>query len=171
MPNPVKMILPPLADCSSGTSLVEFLVPGCGRRLQHLAAGRSLGILQDPVLLDDERAAQRDHHQNAEQTAERRDEHHARDLEIEPEDHDRGHRDAETERDRFARRSGGLHDVVLENGRVARAELGEEPEERDRNDRDRNRRADRQSDLEDQIKRRSAEDHAEQRADDQRARR
>ena len=45
------------------------------------------------------------------------------------------------------------------------------PEERDRNDRDRNRRAHRETDLKDKIKRRGAEDDAEQCADDERQRR
>ena len=49
--------------------------------------------------------------------------------------------------------------------------FGKKPEERDRNDRDRNRRADRQTDFKHEIKRRRAEDHPEQRADDERQRR
>ena len=139
--------------------------------LQHLGAGRALGILQVAVLLHDERAAQRNHHQDAEQSAEDRDQHDARDLEIEAEDHDRRHRHAEAEGDRLAGRAGGLHDVVLENRRVAQPSFGKEPEERDRDDRHRDRRADRQADLEHEVERRRAEDHAEQRADDERQRR
>ena len=95
------------------------------------------GYLSMPCCCDDERAAQRDHHQDAEQAAEHRDEHDARDLEVEAEDQDRRHRDADAERDRLAGRAGRLHDVVLEDRRVAHAELREEAEQRDRDDRDR----------------------------------
>ena len=93
--------------------------------LQHLGARRALGILEHAVLLDDERAPQRDHHQDAEQAAEHRDEHDARDLEIEAEDHDRRHRHADAEGDRLAGRARRLDDVVLEDRRVAQPELRE----------------------------------------------
>ena len=74
------------------------------------------------MLRDDQRASKRDHHQDSEQSAEYGDEHHARDLEVESEDQNRRHRDADAERDRLAGRSGCLHDVVLEDRRVARAD-------------------------------------------------
>ena len=67
--------------------------------LQHFGAGRAFRILQVTVLLHDERAAQRNHHQDSNQSAEDRDQHDARDFEIEPENHDRRHRHAETEGD------------------------------------------------------------------------
>ncbi len=67
--------------------------------LQHFGARRALGIFQITVLLHDERAAQRNHHQDSDQSAENRDQHDARDLEIEPENHDRRHGHAETEGD------------------------------------------------------------------------
>ena len=67
--------------------------------LQDFCARRAFRILQVTVLLHDERAAQRDHHQNANQSAESRDQHDACDLEIEPENHDRRHGHAETEGD------------------------------------------------------------------------
>ena len=44
-------------------------------------------------------APQRDHHQNAEQSTEHRDEHGSCDFEIEPENHDGRHGDTETKRD------------------------------------------------------------------------
>ena len=95
---------------------------------QDLRAGGAFRIFQISMLMNDERAPERDHHQNAQQSAQNRHQHHARDLEIEPENHDRGHGHAETEGDRFARRAGGLHDVVLENGRIAQPELREQRE-------------------------------------------
>ena len=51
---------------------------------------------------------------------------------------------------------------------LAEAELREQAEEGDGDDRDRDRRAHRQADLQHQVERRGAEDHAEERADDQR---
>ena len=68
-------------------------------RLQHFGAGRAFRIFQVTVLLHDERAAQRNHHQDSNQPAEDGDQHDARDLEIEPENHDRRHRYPETEGD------------------------------------------------------------------------
>ena len=65
--------------------------------------------------------------------------------------------------DRFAGRSDRLHDVVLEDRRSA------EPfEHRDREHRDRNRRADRQARAQPEIDRRGAEEQSEERADDDR---
>ncbi len=90
---------------------------GRGAGLQHLGAGGPLGVLEEAVLLDDERPAQRDHHQDPQQAAEHRDQHHPRDLEVEAEDHDRRHGDADAEGDRLAGRPGRLHDVVLEDRR------------------------------------------------------
>ena len=56
-------------------------------------------------------------------------------------------------------------------GRIAQAEFGKQAKERDRKDRHRNGRAHRHADFEHEIKRRRAEDHPEQRADDERQRR
>ena len=77
------------------------------------------------MLLDDERPPERDHHQDAEQAAQAAHEHHAGDpdaqqmkeglIEVVPEDHQGGHRDADPEGDRLAGRAGGLDDVVLKN--------------------------------------------------------
>ncbi len=55
--------------------------------------------------MDNQRAAQWDHHQDPEQSAEDGHEHHPTDLEIEPQDHDCRHGHAETKRDRFASRA------------------------------------------------------------------
>ena len=51
------------------------------------------------MLVDDQRAPQRDHHENAQQTAQDGDQHDTGNFQIETENHDRGHGDAETERD------------------------------------------------------------------------
>src|SRR5581483_7311764 len=87
-----------LSFCRLGRTRDRLVGCAC---LQHFGARRSFRILQRAVLLHDERAPQRNHHENAEQSAEDRDEHHARDLEIEAEDENRRHRDADAERDRL----------------------------------------------------------------------
>ena len=69
---------------------------GVGARLEDRGAGRALRIFEDAVLLHDECAAQRDHHKDAKQPAENSHEHDPRDLEVEAEDEDGRHRDAET---------------------------------------------------------------------------
>src|SRR6185369_8616263 len=46
--------------------------------LQHFGAGSAFGIFEKSMLSDDERASQRNHHQDAEQAAEHRNQHHAR---------------------------------------------------------------------------------------------
>ena len=118
------------------------------------------------MLGDDQGAAQRDHHEDAEQTAQHRDEHDARDLEVEPENHDRRHRHADPEGDGFPCASRRLNDVVLEDRRVLHPQLRGEPEERDRDDGDRNRGADRESHLEDEVQGRRTEDDPEDRPED-----
>jgi hypothetical protein len=75
------------------------------------------------MLLHDERAAQRNHHEDAEQSAEHRDENDARHFEIEAEDENRRHGHAHAKRDGLACRAGGLHDVVFEHGGIAHSEL------------------------------------------------
>jgi len=69
---------------------------------QHLRAGRSFGIFQRAVLLDDERPPERNHHQDAEQSAEHGDDHDAADVHFEAEQHERRHGDTDAKRDRFA---------------------------------------------------------------------
>ena len=139
--------------------------------LEHLGAGGAFGILELAMLGDNQRAPQRDHHEDAQQAAEQPHEHDPADLKVEPEDHDRRHGDPEAEGDGLARRAGGLDDVVLQDGGVASAGLRPQPEQRQRNHRDRDGGADREADLQDEVERRSAEHHAQQRAEDNGARR
>jgi len=136
---------------------------------QHLGARGAFRVDQRLCFIDDQRAAQRDHHQDAEQTAEHRDQDHLPDLEVVAEDQKGRHGDADAERDALARAAGGLRDVVFKDGRAADAEdLAEGPEDGDREHRDRDRRADRQADLEHQVHRAGAKDEAEQGADHER---
>jgi len=81
------------------------------------------GYFSSFVARDDQGAAQGDHHQDAEQRAEHGHQGDASDLQVEAENEDRGHGDAEAERDRLARRARGLHDVVLEDGGIAQGRL------------------------------------------------
>ena len=88
--------------CSArdGIALMRGIARFGGRSgLQHFRARRALRIFQVTVLLHDERATQRNHHQDSDQSAQNRDQHDARNLEIEPENHDRRHGHAETEGD------------------------------------------------------------------------
>ena len=126
MPKPVKIVLRARGRAAERCLLAPAPRPTprpATRRdapaLSTSAQAVPSGYLRMPCCCDDERAAQRDHHQDAEQAAEHRDQHHARDLEVEAEDHDRRHGHADAEGDRFAGRAGGLHDVVLEDRRVA----------------------------------------------------
>ena len=89
---------------------------------QHVGAGGAFGVNQLAVLFDDERPAKRDHHQNAQQPAQHRNDQHPRDFHIESENHHGGHGHADAEGDRLAGRAGGLDDVVLQNARLANAE-------------------------------------------------
>ena len=104
------------------------------------------------MLINDQCAPQRDHHQNAEQAASNRNEHDACDFQIETEDKYCRHGHPQTERDGFAGRAGSLHNIIFEDRRVAQTELGKEPEKRDRKDSDRNGRAYRQPYFEHEIK-------------------
>ena len=81
------------------------------------------------VLFDEERLPHRDHHENAEQTAEDGDGHHSRKFEVESDEQERRHGDADAECDRLAGRTRRLHDVVFENRRTAERK---QPEQRDR---------------------------------------
>ncbi len=81
------------------------------------------------MLFDDQRAAQRNHHQNAEQAAQHRHQQHAANFQIEAQDHDGGHGDADAERDRFAGRTRSLDDVVFQNGSVLKTDFRHQPEQ------------------------------------------
>ena len=138
--------------------------------LEHLGAGRALGIFEDAVLLNDEGPAQRDHHQDSKQSAQQRHQHHPADLQVETEDHDRRHGDADAKGDALAGRTGGLNDVVLEHGGRPQPEASENAEQGDGDDGDGDRGADRQPDFQHQVERRGAEDDPQQHADDERRR-
>jgi len=102
MPKPAKMALalgapsPASArfDPDSGTgrdgarrSAPAASFPGfrIRARLQHFRAGRALGVFQLAMLGHDERAAERDHHENPQQPAKQRHQRHPRDFEIDRE--------------------------------------------------------------------------------------
>ena len=131
---------------------------------EHVGAGRALGIGEHAVLLDDERAAQRHHHQDAEDAA---GEGEHRDLEVVEEalaavaeEEQRRHGEDDPRGHRLAGRADRLDDVVLEDRRAA-----EPLQDRDGEHGDRDRRADRQPGAQPEVDRRGAEEQPEQRAE------
>ena len=118
------------------------------------------------MLLDDERSAQWDHEQDAQKPAQHRHQQHPANLQIEAQDEDRRHGHRRSEGQRLAGRTRRLGDVVFQNGGIPPAQLGPQPEQRDRDDRDRNGGTHRQSHLEGQVERRSPENDAQQRTHD-----
>ena len=81
----------------------------CGARcfvragLQNFSTGGAFRILEISMLRDNQGAPQRNHHEDAEQSAQHSNQHDAREFEVEAQDHDRRHRHANAEGDRFAR--------------------------------------------------------------------
>ena len=144
---------------------------------QHLRAGGALGIRQVSVLLHDQCAPQRHHHQDAQHSAEQSqredgpvgevtgaDALPAGGIDGEEEEPWEGEDDAR--RDALARRPDGLDDVVLEDR--GSAEL---LQKRDGKDGDGDRGAHRQPRLQRKVHGGRAEDESEERADDHRFRR
>ena len=122
------------------------------------------------MLLFDEGAAQRHHHQHAEDAPGNREE---RDLQVvevrrsvRDQEDERRNREHDARGERLAGRADRLHDVVFENRRCA-----EPLEDRDRQHRDRDRRADGEAGPQAEIDRRCPEQQAEERAEDDRAER
>ena len=134
-------------------------------RDQHVRARGAFGIGQHAVLLDDERAAQRHHHQDAQDAA---GEGQHQDLEIAEvagavrrQEDQRRDREDDAAGDRLAGGSDRLDDVVLEDGRAAQL-----LQHRDGEHGDRDRGADRQAGPQAQVDGRGPEDQAEQHAQD-----
>ncbi len=135
--------------------------------LDDLGAGLAFGIAQLAVLLDDQVAPQRHHHQDAEQAPGDRDQRREPDLQRIPEEDQRRHREHHRRSDRFACRAGGLHDVVLEYGALTVLA----PDGPGRQHRDRHRCRGREPDAQRKVRRRRAEDDPEDRAEQERAER
>ncbi len=151
---------------------VRAFEPPCSPTTSTLAQRGPLGVRQDAVLPDDEHPPQRDHHQDAQQAAQHGHEHHPRPFHLVAQQDQRGHRGADAEGDRLARRAGRLHHVILQDRRPTHAEGARQaPEDRDRQHSHRDRRRDRHPHLEEQVQRRRAEDDPQQRADDYRGER
>ena len=119
---------------------------------QHLGARRAFRIRQQAVLLDDQGASQRHHHQHAENATCKRQQQDLRVIEISravwEEEDQRGHGKNHAAGHRFARRANRLDDVVLEDRRAA-----EFFQDRDRQHRDRDRRADGEAGTKAQVHR------------------
>ncbi len=93
---------------------------------QDVGAGGAFGIDQDAVLLDDELAAQGNHEEDAEPSAEEGEGEDAARFKIEAEEDQRGQGEDDAGGDGLAGVSGGLDDVVFEDaGAAERAEDGD----------------------------------------------
>ena len=131
---------------------------------EHVRAGRAFGVGQHAVLLDDQRAPQRHHHQHAEDAA-GKGEH--RDLAVvevagpvRRQEDQRRDREHDAAGHRLAGRPDRLDDVVFEDRRAA-----EPLQHRDRQHGDRDRGADGQAGAQAEVDRGRAEEQPEQRAD------
>ena len=130
-------------------------------RDQHVGAGRPFRIQQVAVFLDDELPAQRNHEQHADPPADERQQEDARVFERKAHEDQRRQREDGAGGDRLAGRPGGLHDVVLEDRRLA-----EGAQEADAQDRDGDGGGDRQAGAQADIDRDGAEDDPEDRAEE-----
>ena len=133
-------------------------------RNQHLGARGALRVGERRVLLDDQRAAQRHHHEDAQNPARERQHHDLQVAEVvgtvgHEEDQRRDRKD-HTARDRFTGRPDRLDDVVFENGGAA-----EPLQHRNRQDGDWNGGANRQSGAQPQVHGGGAEEQAEENAE------
>src|ERR1022692_2330976 len=96
LPEPRSLRRAHLGD-RAGRRLGAVLGRGPGR--EDGRARRPFRILERPVLLDDERPAERDHHEDPQEAPENGHQEHALELKVEPQDHDRRHRHAHPEGD------------------------------------------------------------------------
>src|SRR5262249_16965777 len=103
---------------------------------QSVGAGGALGKAEVAVLFNDERAPEGHKEKTAHPPAEQREgkDPPEGELRAKAEKDQRGNGEHYAGRERFTRRAGGLHDVVLENGRAAK---GAEDADRQYGDRDR----------------------------------
>ena len=90
-------------------------------RYEHVGAGRAFGKRQVAVFFHDKLAAQRNHEEYAEPSAEKRKRKNTPEGEFgaEAEKDQRGNGEHHTGGERFSRGAGGLHDVVFEDSRAA----------------------------------------------------
>ncbi len=131
--------------------------------LQHLRGRRALR--ERELLLDDQRATQRDREHHAEQPAEAGDHAHPNIVERAPvaEDHERREREDHAGRERLARGRARLHDVVLED-----VGLFEKPQHGHRDHRGRNRRGHREPREHAEVRVRAGEHGGKQHAEHER---
>ncbi len=88
---------------------------------EDVGAGGAFRVGQHAVLLHNELAAQGNHEEDAEPSADERQHEDAGVLEIEAEKHERGQREDDARCDGLAGVAGGLDDVVFEDGGAAEA--------------------------------------------------
>src|SRR6266545_6975634 len=127
---------------------------------QHLGARRPLGVGKIAVLFHDQRAAERNHHQDAHQPACNRQDRDAPNVEVVAHQQNRRDRKDDSRRHRIRRRAGRLDNVVFENRGAAKP-----AEDRNRQNGNWDRGADGEPDLERQVDVRRAENQPEQHAE------
>jgi len=102
---------------------------------ENVCAGGAFGEREVAVLFDDELAAKRNHEEDAEPSAEKREREDAPEGEFgaEAEKDERGNGEHDAGGERFARGAGGLDDVVFENGGTAEGAENADGQNRDGN--------------------------------------
>ena len=102
---------------------------------EDVGAGGAFGKAEIAVLFDDELAAQRNHEEDAEPSAEQRERENSPEGEFgaEAQEDQRGDGEHDSGGERFACRAGGLHDVVFENGGAAEGAQDADGQNRDGN--------------------------------------
>ena len=127
-----------------------------GAGLDDVGAGGAFGVLEDAVFLNDERAAERDHEEDAEVAADQRQHEDAEVLEIEAEEDERGQGEDDAGGDGLAGVAGGLDDDGFENRGLALV-----AQEADGDDRDGDGGGHRETGAQAHVDRDPAEDDAE----------
>src|SRR5215472_5085134 len=133
---------------------------------QNVGASRAFGKGQVAVLFDDQLAPQRDHEQDAEPASQQRQGENPPEgkFRAEAQKNQRRQREHYARGKRFSRGTGGLHDVVFEDGRAA-----ERAQDADREHRDGNRSRNREPRAQADIHADRAKQQAKQRTKDHRA--
>ena len=88
-------------------------------RYEHVGAGRALRIEKIAVFFDDELAAERNHEENAQPSANQSEEKYTPVFQRKAQENQGGQRENHAAGNRFTGRARGLHDIVFEDGDFA----------------------------------------------------
>ncbi len=136
-------------------------------RDEHLGAGGAFGVGEHAVLLHDQVATQRDHHQDPEHASAQREHEGPKPAHLEAQQDQGGQGEGHPGRDRLPRRARGLHHRVLEDRGSPAEGLGQRAEDRDGDDRDGHGCRDGESDPQGEVDRGRTEHDPQQRAHEQ----